>query len=80
MNVAQFNPLFVRALPRRRTRLAGRVVAASEPRGGIEPSPIQLKDRHFLNDNFPVYLPVGPVLDAAVGLSRNAFSVLQLSG
>jgi len=55
-------------------------VAASEPRGGIEPSPIQLKDRHFLNDNFPVYLPVGPVLDAAVGLSRNAFSVLQLSG
>jgi len=32
------------------------------PRGGIEPSPIQLKVHHFLNDDFPVYLPVDPAL------------------
>jgi hypothetical protein len=30
------------------------------PRGGIEPSPIQLKIHHFLNGDFPVYLPVDP--------------------
>jgi hypothetical protein len=28
------------------------------PRGGIEPSLIQLKVHHFLNGEFPVYLPV----------------------
>jgi hypothetical protein len=32
------------------------------PRGGIEPSPIQLKVHHFLNDDSPVYLPVDPAL------------------
>jgi hypothetical protein len=32
------------------------------PRGGIEPSPIPLKVHHFLNDDFPVYLPVDPAL------------------
>jgi hypothetical protein len=32
------------------------------PRGGIEPSPIQLKVHHFLNGDFPVYLPVDPAL------------------
>lgn len=29
---------------------------------GIEPSPIQLKVHHFLNGDFPVYLPVDPAL------------------
>jgi hypothetical protein len=32
------------------------------PRGGIETSPIQLKVHHFLNGDFPVYLPVDPAL------------------
>jgi hypothetical protein len=35
------------------------------PGGGIEPSPIQLKVHHFLNDDFPVYLPVDPALSSA---------------
>jgi len=34
------------------------------PRGGIEPSPIQLKVHHFLNGDFPVYLPVDPALSS----------------
>jgi hypothetical protein len=34
------------------------------PRGGIEPSPIQLKVHHFLNSDFPVYLPVDPALSS----------------
>jgi hypothetical protein len=34
------------------------------PRGGIEPSPIQLKIHHFLNDDFPVYLPVDLALSS----------------
>jgi hypothetical protein len=32
------------------------------PRGGIEPSPIQLKVHRFLKADFPVYLPVDPAL------------------
>jgi hypothetical protein len=44
----------------------GRVsVGALVPRGGIEPSPIQLKVHHFLNGDFPVYLPVDPAHFAA---------------
>ena len=34
------------------------------PRGGIEPSPIQLKVHHFLNGDFPVYPPVDPALSS----------------
>jgi len=37
------------------------------PRGGIEPSPIQLKVHHFLNGDFPVYLPVDPALSSRPG-------------
>lgn len=36
-------------------------------RGGIEPSPIQLKLHHFLNDAFPVYLLVDPELCSRLG-------------
>jgi hypothetical protein len=39
-------------------------VGALVPRGGIEPSPIPLKVRHFLNGDFPVYLPVDPALSS----------------
>ena len=37
------------------------------PRGGIEPSPIQLKFHHFLSGDFPVYLPVDPALSSRPG-------------
>jgi hypothetical protein len=37
------------------------------PRGGIEPSPIQLKIHHFLNGDLPVYLPVDPALSSRPG-------------
>ena len=37
------------------------------PRGGIEPSPIQLKVHHFFNGDFPVYLPVDPALSSRPG-------------
>jgi hypothetical protein len=37
------------------------------PRGGIEPSPIQLKVHHFSNDDVPVYLPVDPALSSRPG-------------
>lgn len=38
------------------------VLRPEENRGGIEPSPIRLKIRYFLNSGFPVYLPVDPTL------------------
>ena len=34
------------------------------PRGGIEPSPIELKIHHFLNSDLQVYLPVDPALSS----------------
>lgn len=34
------------------------------PRGGIEPSPIQLKVHRFSNDDVPVYLLVDPALSS----------------
>src|SRR3974377_2130597 len=37
------------------------------PRGGVEPLPIQLKVHHFLNGDFPVYLPVYPALSSQSG-------------
>jgi hypothetical protein len=37
------------------------------PRGGIEPSPIQLKVHHFSNGGVPVYLPVDPALSSRPG-------------
>jgi hypothetical protein len=40
---------------------------AMVPRGGIEPSPIQLKVHHFSNDDVPVYLPVDPALSSRPG-------------
>ena len=43
-------------------RRKSRNIVALVPRGGIEPSPIQLKIHHFLNGDFPVYLPVDPAL------------------
>jgi hypothetical protein len=36
-------------------------------RGGIEPSPIQLKIHHFFDGDFPVYLPVDPGAFFAAG-------------
>jgi hypothetical protein len=42
-------------------------IVALVPRGGIEPSPIQLKVHHFLNGDFPMYLPVDPALSSRSG-------------
>jgi hypothetical protein len=56
----------MRVLTDRRTgadeKEQGRTERPMVPRGGIEPSPIQLKVHHFLYDDFPVYPPVDPAL------------------
>jgi hypothetical protein len=45
-----------------RGRQLGGATIVLDSRGGIEPSPIQLKVRQFLHSGVPVYLPVDPTL------------------